>query len=313
MKLRACAVAVLSMLTVAGAAWSKPPRATLASLALEELPMPDQSAAPRTIAKSALVPELSVEIKKPSGKRGKSSDYYESNGYITTTVAATAPDWCLSSSATTIRREKQHDKLVVQTQGKHSTTYLFHGERVAAEGNATYLFSRSYWLDANTGYLELARDRKVRLTRIASRPDAVDVYAFRSPRELALVITTPESAAMIGANGGIARLGCGLKRLSFPLSDQPDLALSFALGVAEKDPKPSEGFHASQAVPLADALRVSASISQTSRDPAPVVSVTIAPTNRTIRTQLEQHMPRWNEVLTSEEIARISQAQSRVK
>jgi hypothetical protein len=315
MKFRALAVAGLLVLTVSGVASSKSPRLTLASLALQEFSIPDQSATSQTKVKSGSVPEINIEIKQPAGKNSKRAnyddDYYASRGYITTTVTAAAPDLCLSSSAMTIRREKRHDKAVVYGQSKQAITYLFHGERVMTQGNTTYLSSRSYALDAAKGQVEVVRDNKVSLTPVASRED-LRVYVFRGPRELHLVVSAPENSAMIGANGGASRLGCGLKRLSFPLSEQPDLALSFALGFAEKDAKPSEagGFHGSQPMPLDEALRVSASVSQTSRDPSPVLSVTIAPTNKTIRTTLEQQMPRWNEILTAEELASLDSKRS---
>jgi hypothetical protein len=314
MKFRAATCAGLLVLAVSGVASPKPPRLTLASLAMQEFSVPDQSATSRTKVKSGSAPEINIEIKQPAvknSKRANYDDYYASRGYITTTVTAATPDLCLSSSAMSIRREKRHDKGVVYSQSKQAITHLFHGERVVTQGSATYLSSRSYALDGATGQVEVVRDNKVSLTPVASR-EGLRVYVFRGPRELHLVVSAPENSAMIGANGGASRLGCGLKRLSFPLSEQPDLALSFALGFAEKDAKPSmdEGFHSSQPIPLDEALRVSASISQTSRDPAPVLSVTIARTNKTIRTTLEQQMPRWNEILTVDELTSLDAKRS---
>jgi|SoiMethySBSTD1v2_1073268.scaffolds.fasta_scaffold02683_16 hypothetical protein len=315
MKLRACAVLGLLTLTVSGAASSKPPRVTLATLALEEFSTLDASNPPKSLSTGVRPPELSVEVKKPNAKnRSGYGNYYETNGYTSTTVSTTAPDWCLTSSAGSVRREQKRDRLLVYgRRGSQPAMYPLNTERVVTEGNAAYLLARSYWVDAATGGLELVDDRKVKLTPVARREKFLDVYAFRGSRELHLVFRVPENSAMIAANGGTAQLGCGLKRLSFPLGERADLALSFALGLPEKNPKPGPGFNAAQTIPLAEAFRVSASISQTSRDPAPVISVTVAPTNATIRRNLERTMPRWTELVTAEELARVSQDQSGIK
>ncbi len=313
MKARTSAMLSLAVLAVSGGASSKPSRVTLPSLPLEALSTLDVGNPPAKLSSTARPSELSIEVKKP-GKNRPSSDYYEGNGYTTTTVATTEPGWCLSSSAGNIRREQQRDKFVAYgRRGTQPALQPFQSERVVTEGNTTYLLAKSYWLDAATGQLELIDDRKVKLTRVARRENALDVYAFRGPRELHLVFHARPNAAMIAANTGVTQLGCGLKRLSFPLGEHADLALSFALGLPEKNPKPGAGFNASQPIPLAEALRVSASISQTSRDAAPVISVTIAPTNATIRRNLEHSMPRWTDLVSREELARLTQDQSRVK
>jgi hypothetical protein len=74
-------------------------------------------------------------------------------------------------------------------------------------------------------------------------------------------------------------------------------------------PERIENFQAYQQVPMKKAVRVSVSLSQTSRDPRPVLSVTLGTPNRPIQNALKTSLPRWSEVLGVEEAQKLQEAQ----
>ena len=99
------------MLAVSGVASSKSPRLTLASLAMQEFSVPDQSATSRTKVKSGSAPEINIEIKQPAVKKSKRAnydEYYATRGYVTTTVTAAA-----TSGATTRARARERNGVAI--------------------------------------------------------------------------------------------------------------------------------------------------------------------------------------------------------
>jgi hypothetical protein len=72
-------------------------------------------------------------------------------------------------------------------------------------------------------------------------------------------------------------------------------------------PEKVQDFRAYGQVPMERAIRVSVSVSQTSRDPAPVLSLTFGDPSRPVRDALKDRMPRWNEVLGQERATEIEQ------
>jgi hypothetical protein len=74
-----------------------------------------------------------------------------------------------------------------------------------------------------------------------------------------------------------------------------------------RGPETVDDFQPHANVPLKRAVRVSVSLSQTSRDPKAVLSVTVGRPNRPIEDALRGALPRWNDVLGSDEARELAQ------
>ena len=105
---------------------------------------------------------------------------------------------------------------------------------------------------------------------------------------------------MIGPDGEIVDLACGMARLSLSTA-KSGVALSFALGLpGSLQPERIGHFRAYQQIPMRRPLRLSVSVSRISRDPTPILSLTLTHPSRPIRDVLSNKMPSWGEVLGAE-------------
>ncbi len=314
--LRALSMLLLcSLWPAAGAASPERPRlnqlpaASLTSLtALSE---PEQ--VQRTSADLPFSIEIPEERKRreealKKGKRKEASNSYATYEHRLTLVAKT-DDLCLSSQHASSSRLENQDRLGLQRyEGYRPRVQAVRAERLLG-GKRPRLVVEDFFVDIETDHVRRAAKVEVPLQRVAGDSEGFAIYAFREHHRINLVLSAP-GASMVGPNTNAARLGCGMRRVSLPNDARNGVALSFALALPRTDhPERVENFQAYQQVPMKKAVRVSVSLSQTSRDPHPVLSVTLGTPNRPIQNALKSSLPRWNEVLGNEQAQKLQEEQ----
>lgn len=243
--------------------------------------------------------DLPFEIQvlpRPPKKRFRSVDDPEFSHRLT--LRAKTPETCLSGSGAT--RVQGRDE--IQVYAHYKVRGVMHTVRVERllEGARPQLLVEDYYVDPDTAQAERVVRSSVPLLELTHYSNKVGVYAFREHHELNLVVSAPGSA-LIGPNMFARDLGCGLSRTSLVADGRGGVAISFALGVPDPShPEQVSDFRAYGRVPLDRALRVSASISQTSRDPAPLISVTLGEPSPPVERVLRDRMPSWSQVLGDE-------------
>lgn len=278
------------------------PPASLTSLAALSAPDQVQRTSDR-LPFSIEIPEerkrREVEAKKSRKVKKKASASYASYEHRLTLVA-NAADVCLSSADTTSSRLENRDSLQLHRyRGYRPRVQTVRAERLV-QGERPQLLVEDFFVDVDTDQARRAGKTVVPLVPVAMDTQGFAVYAFREHHRINLVLSAP-GASMVGPTTSASQLGCGIRRVSLPNDARNGVAMSFALGLPRTDrPERVENFQAYQRVPMERAVRVSVSLSQTSRDAHPVLSVTVGQPNRPIQNALKGALPRWLDVLGNE-------------
>ena len=304
------AAALCSVDAVAEAA---PPRPTLARLPIVSLPRQEALAVPTVVDTSSenLPFELILPADRPKEtKQKKSSNSYEYQHWLS--LRALRHDVCLRANGANAARSEDRDQLEFYNYSGYAEQIgSVRAERLefssADPQRGAELVVEDYFVSPRAAKARHASTTRVPLVQVAEMDDGLTVYAFREPQRLTLVLSAP-SATMIMPNASAVSLGCGVARVSLDTSTRSGVATSFALAVPDRvEPESVENFRAWNQVPMQHAWRVSVSVSQTSRDPAPVLSLTFGDPSRPVRDALRDRMPRWNEVLGQERAAELEQ------
>jgi len=182
--------------------------------------------------------------------------------------------------------------------------YTVRAERLEV-GAEPALVIEDLFVDSSTGFARRESTTRIKLKEIARGPGNVTLYAFREPQHLSIILSAP-GGNMVGPTTDANSLGCGMARVALATSGRTGVAASFALGLPNLDtPADLENLYAGASVPMARALRVSVSLSQVSRDPSPVLSVSFGRPSPPVEGILEERMPRWNELLSEDELEQL--------
>lgn len=240
---------------------------------------------------------------KPA-KKDASSSYGAHQHWLT--LAARSGDVCLrTSGGGSVGRSPVVGRAGVEDRDQvEFYSYSGYAEQIASvraerleQGETPELVVEDFFVSARAGHVRRASTTHVPLVKVAEMGSGFGVYAFREPHRLSLVLWAP-GAAMILPNARSANAGCGLSRISLEIAGRSGVATSLAVGVPDTSaPEKIDGFRAWSQVPMQRAWRVSVSVSQTSRDLEPVLSLTFGDTSRPVRDALKQQMPNWNKVL----------------
>ncbi|HEU5072889.1 MAG TPA: hypothetical protein VFU02_01925 [Polyangiaceae bacterium] len=289
--------------TLAAAAQAAPARPTLAQFPLVSLPRPEALSLPDQVQETS--ENLPFEVILPDDRpkyekktKGSVINYDQYQHWLT--LKARERDVCLRSNGASMARSEDRDRLEFYNYaGQPEQIRSVRSERLELHTRPE-LVVEDFFVSPRAGHARHASTTRVPLVKVADMGEGLAVYAYREPHRLSLVLSAPE-AAMIMPNASAVRLGCGVSRVSIETSGRSGVATSFALGVPErKAPEDVGDFRAWAQVPLQRAWRVSVSVSQTSRDPAPVLSLTFGDPSRPVRDALKAQMPRWNEVIGPE-------------
>jgi len=303
-----CAAGLWAPATVAEAA---PGRPTLSRIPIVSLPRQEALKAPEKVEETSetLPFEVIVPADRPKENKKKQSgdSYGEYQHWLS--LRALKGDTCLRNGGASASRTEDRDQLELYSYSGYA--YADQVITVRAErlelGKNPALLVEDYFVAPRAGHASHAATTRVPLIKVAEVSRGFTVYAFREPGRLNLVLSAP-GAAMITPNSGAITLGCGITRVTIDTSGRSGVATSFALGLPKVVvPENVQDFRAYGQVPMERALRVSVSVSQTSRDPAPVLSLTFGDPSRPVRDALKDRMPRWNDVLGQERANEIEQ------
>lgn len=284
-------------------AQSAPTRPTLTQFPMVSVPQPDAQVLPDEVTESSA--DLPFEIifpeDRPKDERKAKrvatgySEYGEYQHWLT--LKARDNGVCLRSTNASMTRSEDRDTLDFSSySGYPQDVVSARAERLSL-GKTPELVIEDFFVSPRAGHALRAMTTRVPLVKVADMDKGLAVYAYREPNRLSLVLSAP-GASMILPNTNSARLGCGVSRLSLELNGRSGVAASFALAVPDVSaPEKVDGFRAWAQVPMRRAWRISVSVSQTSRDPAPVLSLTFGEPSRPVRDALKQNLPRWSEVL----------------
>ena len=316
---RSCTVALCAagLGAPAAVAEAAPGRPTLAQIPIVSLPRQEALPTPDKVEESS--ENLPFEIifpadrPKENKKKGVSSSYGEYTHWLS--LRALKGDLCLRNGNAAASRPQDRDQ--VELYGYSGYSYADQVLSVRAErlelgpqpggGQGPMLVAEDYFVSPRSGHARFASATRVPLVKVAEVSGGLKVYAFREPGRLTLVLSAP-GAAMITPNFGALGLGCGISRVTIDTAGRSGAATSFAIGLPEMvAPEKVQDFRAYGQVPMERAIRVSVSVSQTSRDPAPVLSLTFGDPSRPVRDVLKDRMPRWNELLGQERAHEIEQ------
>ena len=274
--------------------------------------------APEQVQRTSADLPFSVEVPEERKKRAaakrvdkkKAATSYSAYEHRLTLEANTT-DTCLSSADGGGSRVQNRDLL----QLYRYNGYRPRGQTVRAErlvdGKEPELLVEDFFVDVETDQVRRVSKTVVRLAPVASDTEGFAIYAFREHSRVNLVLSAP-GASMVGPSTNATQLGCGMRRVSLPNDARNGVALSFALGLPRTvSPESVDNFQAYGQVPMERAVRVSVSLSQTSRDRHPVLSVTVGTPNRPIRNALKGSLPRWTDVLGNERAQELQQKLSR--
>jgi len=283
------------------AAQSAPARPTLAQFPIVSMPRQEALTLPDKVEQTST--DLPFEVIFPPGrpkqdkKAKKSADgsYGEYQHWLT--LKAGGNDVCLRATGASMSRSEDRDKLEFYSySGYPQQVVSVRAERLELD-KTPELVIEDFFVSARAGHVQHASTTRVPLVKVAEMGKGLTVYAFREPHRLSLVLSAP-GASMIMPNASAVRLGCGVSRVSLETNGRSGVATSFALAVPDiSAPEKVDGFRSWNQVPMQRAWRMSVSVSQTSRDPAPVLSLTFGDPSPPVRDALKQQMPRWNEVL----------------
>lgn len=305
-----CMVALCTAGLWAPAAQAAPGRPTLAQIPIVSLPRQEALKAPEKVeASSENLPfEVIFPADRPKENQKKPANSYgEYQHWLS--LKALKSDICLRSTGASASRAEERDQLELYGYtgyGYPDQVLSVRAERLELDQSPA-LVVEDYFVSPRAGHAGHAATTRVPMIKVAEVSRGLTVYAFREPGRLNLVLSAP-GAAMITPNSGAITLGCGISRVTIDTSSRSGVATSFALGVPKVlAPESVQDFRAYGQVPMDHAFRVSVSVSQTSRDPAPVLSLTFGEPSRPVRDALKDRMPRWNEVLGQERANEIEQ------
>lgn len=301
--LRACSglVCALGLWGAAAVAHGAPGRPTLAELPIASLPRLDSLKTPEQveITSEDLPFEVVFPTDRPVQKKGKAAAV--SYTYVHwLTLRARAKEVCLSAGGAAGTRTEDRDHIEMYGYS-HNDNQIFsvRAERLSLDQGPALVVD-DFFVAPTSGKVERGATTRVPLLKVAEGPDRLTVYAFREHNQVHLVFAAP-GATMIGPTARPVVLGCGLSRVSLDTSGRSGVATSFAVGLPESvQPERLEQFHGYDQVPMQRAVRVSVSVSQTSRDPAPILSLTFGDPSPPVQNALKNQMPRWTDVLGAE-------------
>lgn len=176
---------------------------------------------------------------------------------------------------------------------------LVHSERVVENGGVTSLESVDAWVDEKTRGIRVAARGTLPLRQIATGPGGIRVFAARDEREdgrrfVQFVVVHPKdapvsalSARMITPSIGSAPSVCGHHRVAVPVTRDGDAAVVQLTAVLPDlppgEPSSARPLPPPPAIPghswkdvRARRIRAQFSVSQTSRDPEPVLGMSLA-------------------------------------
>lgn len=303
-----CATGLWTLGAVAEAASARP---TLAQFPIVSLPRQEALSLPTSVAETSanlpfevILPPDRPKLDKKAKKRAVSvSGEYQH----WLSLKARTEDTCLRTSGASASRTEDRDRLEFYSySGYPEQIASVRAERLEFD-KTPELVIEDFFVSARAGHVRHASSTRVPLVKVAEMGEGLTVYAFREPHRLSLVLSAP-GASMIMPNASAVRLGCGVSRISIETAGRSGVATSFALGVPDASaPEKVESFRSWAQVPMQRAWRVSVSVSQTSRDPAPVLSLTFGDPSRPVRDALKQQMPRWSDVLGVERASELEQ------
>jgi len=304
------ALCAAGLWTPAAIAEATPGRPALSQIPIVSLPRQEALKAPDKVEETSenLPFEVIFPADRPKeNKKPGPSSYGEYQHWLS--LKALKSDVCLRASGASASRAAERDQLELYGYtgyGYADQVLSVRAERLDLDKNPA-LVVEDYFVSPRAGHAGHAATTRVPLVKVGEVSRGLTVYAFREPGRLNLVLSAP-GAAMITPNSGAITLGCGISRVTIDTSGRSGVATSFALGVPKVVvPESVQDFRAYGQVPMDHAYRVSVSVSQTSRDPAPVLSLTFGDPSRPVRDALRDRMPRWNEVLGQERASEIEQ------
>lgn len=299
-----CSAALWGAAAVAHGATARP---TLAQLPIASLPRQDSLKAPERVETTS--EDLPFEIVVPAERQSFAKLKTQANSYGSyqhlLTLKARDKDVCLRAAGSS--RSEDRDQVVLAGYSNYPNQVVsVRAERLSLEGGPALVVD-DFFVDPAAAQVKREATRRLPLVKVADAPQGLAIYAFREHHQLHLVLTAP-LATMIGPNARPIPLGCGMSRVSLETTGRSGVATSFAIGLpGSVEPERVEQFHAYDPIPMRRAVRVSVSVSQTSRDPAPILSLTFGDPSPPVRDALKNQMPRWNDVLGAEQAQKLEQ------
>jgi hypothetical protein len=254
--------------------------------------------------------EVVVPADRPVVKKGKQASVSYTYVHFLT-LRARAKDVCLSAGGAAGTRTEDRDHIEMYGYSyTENQIFSVRAEHLSLEQGPALVVD-DFFVAPASGNVKRAVTTRVPLAKVAEGPNGLTVYAFREHNQVHLVFTAP-GASMIGPNARPVVLGCGVSRVSLDTTGRSGVATSFAIGLAKPvQPERLEQFHGYDQVPMQRAVRVSVSVSQTSRDPAPILSLTFGEPSPPVTTALKNQMPRWSDVLGAARVQEIEQQQAK--
>jgi hypothetical protein len=297
----------------AGVAQAETRRPTLSEMPIASLPRQESIKVPEGIRETSEA--LPFEIVYPQGhpaaeqakKRAKKVVSASGEYEHLLTLRARSNDLCLRSNGASVERNEDRDRLHFHGySGYGDQIFAVRAERLTLEKGPALVVD-DYFVAPRAGIVEHGSTTELPLVKVGEVAGGLSVYAYREPHQLNLVLSAP-GGSMIGPNARAQALGCGVTRVSLDTTGRSGVATSFAIGLPDRDrPEDVEDFRAYNQVPMDRALRVSVSVSQTSRDPAPVLSLTFGKPSRPVSDALKNLMPRWSELLGTDKANELEQ------
>jgi hypothetical protein len=252
------AFAVLAAALPAAAAGAPPALSAVASAAFPALP--ELAAAPASIPAEERVPGLVVQ--RASFDAGRSMMIRATDGQ------------CLRGPSDWADPAADPLEVASETVRVHAGVMPFRIERlVEAEGGAAALEVQDVWVDPATQGARVHASARLPLTRLAADP-GLAVYGLRAGAALHVVVPTTQAATIVDAEGGFRTAQCAHARAPMdpPARGHGAMLQILAFPRPEEAPIPWADPRATLERPRS----ISVSLTQLSRDPAPILSVRMA-------------------------------------
>lgn len=152
-------------------------------------------------------------------------------------------------------------------------------ERLVQEKDGTAALEvQDLWVDPRSRAARLHATTRLPLTRLGAGPGGMGIYGLRASGALHVVVPAEQRGVVVDSQGGFHHMDCGHVRVALDPPEKGSGAMAQIATFAAPPPAP---------IPVAEAagqlrpLLITASLTQLSRDPEPVVSVRAAWTRTT--------------------------------
>jgi hypothetical protein len=148
-------------------------------------------------------------------------------------------------------------------------------ESITEKGDAASLTIVDAWVDPTSGGAKEIRHVDIPLAKVAQGPAGAPAYAFRDGNVIQLVTPAGSNAQLSNPDGQTFASSCGVLRGELAVEKGKSATMTGFFTHQTKPIEAKDGFAA--VPPMAFRVAISASASQTSRDPEPLLSFVVRP------------------------------------